>query len=132
MEDAMTAFVFFAVLGAVCMAMLTRSLGGALLGLTIVCIATAMLLMSQGGLWNTAVGVVLIVGGFFCMLLAFGLGLNFSHSALHGYDPQGRPFTASQNVFGEGATHAQSRWSSPEFHQPQIGSGDYSKLGDGK
>lgn len=131
MGDILSAFLFAAIVGAVIMASITRSLGGAFLGVSIVSIGAAFIGFASNGVSGFIGGVMAIGVAFACLVLTMVTGVNFSHSSLHGYDPNGNPFSVHQSVIGEGAKAA--RWNTPNFQYHQVSSGErYKEIGDGR
>lgn len=130
MGDILSAFLFAAVVGAVIMASITRSLGGAFLGVAIVSIGAAFVGFTSNGFSGFVGGVLALGIAFVCLILTMATGINFSHSVLNGHDPNGNPFSISQSVLGEGAKA--TRWNAPNFQYHQVGSGErYKEIGDG-
>lgn len=131
MDDPVTLFVIVAIIAMVLMSMITRSIGGAFLGLAIVCFFCGVYLIQSGGA-AFVLGAVLIFGGFLCAMLTFGLGLNFSHSQMTKYESDGTKWQATQTVLGDGAKSATSNWSAyPHSSGRSLPSGDYKRIGSG-
>ena len=128
MDDPVSMFLFVAVIAMVLMGAVTKSVGGAFLGLAVVCFATGMFLAQSGG-WGVAVGLIAMLGGFFCALLAFGLGINFARSNMSRLDTDGTRWDATQTLWGDGAKNSSSHWTPPAH---QVGGGNQNKLGDGQ
>lgn len=131
MEDILSAFLFAAIVGAVLMAALTRSLGGAFLGVSIVSVGAAFVGFTSNGVSGFIGGVLAIGVALACLVLTMITGVNFSHSVLNGHDPNGNSFSVHQSVLGEGAKAA--RWNAPNFQYHQVGGGEhYKEIGDGR
>lgn len=116
MQEIIVGFLGVAIVAMVIMAYATKSIGGAFIGLAVVMFGSAMLSFRQGGM-SILLGVILIFASVLVLFAAFGLGLNFTHSQLSGYDNQGKPFTATQTVIGEGAKNTRSSWNSPTMQK---------------
>ena len=109
-------------------ASVTKSLGGAFLGLAVVCFAGAVMMLQQGGLAILG-GIGFGVFGMICMLLGFALGANYAHSNMTRCDPSGNRWEANQTLWGDGAKNSSSHWTPPNR---QVDGGDHSRLGSGE
>ena len=113
MENALGIFFIGSLIVLVLMGTLTKSISGAFLGLAVVYLSTALMLANQGGLYFVgALGIGSI--GLICLILAFGLGFNYSRSTLSRLSPSGERWDASQTTIGEGATRVPKSWNVPE------------------
>lgn len=116
-------FLVIAVIAMVLLGSLTRSLGGAFLGLAVVFISTGVYELNLGG-WNILIALLMFALTAMSILLTAGLGINVSHSSIAHYRPDGGKSVASQTVLGEGAKQSYSRWgelSSSVQHQLSSG-----------
>ena len=113
MENVLMGFVVLAIIVMAAMASMTKSLGGAFLGLAMLCIVIAFVLFSLGG-WSVAGGVAFGFVALLSMVLAFGLGFNMSRSSLSRLESNGTRWDATQTLIGDGAKSSSSQWHIPD------------------
>jgi hypothetical protein len=97
--------------------------------MAIVCLTVTMDFLSKGGLYIVpALGSGF--GMFVCIFSAFVSALNVGHAGMSRVDPDGTVWSAHKTDFGDGAAQSYSRWNMD--NTPQVGGGDYGRLGDGQ
>jgi hypothetical protein len=72
--------------------------------------------VNAGG-WYIALDFVFVPAVILCVVLAFGVSFNASHSEMHKYNNEGLEWSARQTLIGDGAAKSGSQWNMHESNR---------------
>ena len=102
----------------VMMGSISKSVAGAILGESVVCLVTSYLMLQSGGwniLWNILWGILALLMSVLCVLIAGIISFPMSWTSHVGFDERGRRTETSRFVIGEGSKTETLRLPSPTY-----------------
>ncbi len=110
----MFGFIALSMFVMVMMGSISKSVAGAMLGESVVCLVTSYLMFQQGG-WNILWGILALLMSVLCILIVGIISFPVSWTSHIGFDERGRRTETSRLVIGEGSKTETLRLPSPTY-----------------